>query len=163
MDWNKEVKEILDRTEFMALSTLGDDGVWTNPVQFSYDNKLGLYSKSMPNSKHMQNMLKNREISVAIFSTNRLSDGGVAGLQIKGTAEILHNREEVTEAAKYHYTRNRPGTDYMNRVEEHLGEEAVWNFFKITPTEVWVFDTRYFDEEKDGRQQVPLDILDLSL
>ena len=161
IDWNKQVKEALERTHFMALSTVGKDGVWTCPVFFSYDNKLNLYFKSIPTSKHMQNIMQNPELSLAIFSTTRLPEGDVVGLQIKGVAKILKTREEVDAAAKINYARSRPEIDYKTKVDEHLGENAVWNFVKITPIEAWYFDTRFFDEEKDGRQKVPLEKLNL--
>lgn len=163
-DWNKQVKEVLDRTEFKALSTVGKDGSWTCPVQFSYDSKLNLYSKSMPASKHMQNILQDPNVSVAIFSTNRFPDGeNVAGIQLKGIAKILHSRKEVEVAAKHHYGRNRAGVDYKTRIDEHLGGKAQWNFFKVTSTEAWYFDTRFFDEEEQGRQKIPLANLHLEV
>jgi hypothetical protein len=36
-DLNARVKEALERTEIMALSTIGPDGSWTSPVQFRYN------------------------------------------------------------------------------------------------------------------------------
>lgn len=156
-DWNKHLKEALDRTEFMAISTLGSNGTWTCPVQFSYDKNINLYFKSMPNSRHMENLSKNPNISVAIFNTNRINDN-VIGIQLSGNAEILKSKESVEEAAKHHYERNNSGIDYMEKIDEHLGEEAVWNFVKIIPDEIWLFDTRYFDEETEGRQRVPEEI-----
>ncbi len=160
-NWNKYVKEALDRTEFMAVSTSGGNDSWTCPVQFSYNEKLDLYFKSMPASNHMKNILKNWSVSVAVFSTNRLPKGNVVGIQLKGVAKILRTRRDVTVAAKYHYGRSKPKIDYKTRIDEHIGEDASWNFVKITPTEAWYFDTRFFDEEKRGRQKMPLNKLKL--
>jgi hypothetical protein len=56
IDWNEKVKEALDRTEFMAISTIGADGSWTCPVQFGHSEKLDLYFRSMPHSKHMRHL-----------------------------------------------------------------------------------------------------------
>ena len=53
MDWNQKVKEALDRTEFMVISTTGADGSWTCPVQFRYSDKLDLYFRSLVHAKHM--------------------------------------------------------------------------------------------------------------
>ncbi|MEK7615088.1 MAG: pyridoxamine 5'-phosphate oxidase family protein, partial [Patescibacteria group bacterium] len=145
-DWNTLLKEIMDRTEFMAVATSGVDGQWVCPVQFSYDSHLNLYFKSMPGSKHMQNLLHSPDVAIAIFSTNRFPHEDVAGLQIKGRAQILSDRSEVENAARYHYGRSQPELDYRTKVDEHLGEKAEWNFVKVVPTEVWCFDTRHFDE-----------------
>lgn len=148
----------MDRTEFLALATADAEGSWVCPVQFSYDEHLNLYFKSMPNSRHMQYLHSNPDVSVAIFSTNRFLDGGVAGLQLKGKAEILSSQEKVEVAARHHYGRGEPEIDYHTKVAEHLGENAEWNFVRVVPTEVWYFDTRYFGEE---RQRVPLETLSL--
>ncbi len=161
VDWNTKVKEALDRTEFMAISTLGEDGSWTCPVQFGYSEKLRLYFKSMPYSKHIQNILKDRRISVAIFKTERFPgpDRDVLGLQLKGTAERLTTREDVEEATRCYYGRDTRRLDHKSKVDEHMGENAEWNFFKITPTELWCFDSRFFGED---RERVDLGILTLN-
>jgi uncharacterized protein YhbP (UPF0306 family) len=159
IDWNQKIKEALDRTEFMAISTVGDDGSWTCPVQFGYSEKLDLYFKSMPHSKHVQNILKDERVSVAIFKTERLPGRDVLGLQLKGTVRRLSERGEVEEAARCQYGRDPRKIDYKTKVDEHLGDDAEWNFFKITPTELWCFDSRVFDEE---RVQVDLNSLTLN-
>ncbi len=163
IDWNACLKEALDRTEFMVVSTIDKDGSWICPVQFSYDEQMGLFFKSMPGSRHMKNMSKDPRVSVSIFSTTRLSDGEVIGIQLRGEATILNSKEESATAAKYFYTHDNPTYDYASRVEEHLGESAVWNFVKITPTEIWYFNSQMFDEETEGRQQVPLENVRLTV
>ncbi|MEK7614299.1 MAG: pyridoxamine 5'-phosphate oxidase family protein [Patescibacteria group bacterium] len=163
INWNTNIKEALDRTEFMAISTVAEDESWVCPVQFSYDEKLNLYFKSMPNSRHIQEIKINPKVSIAIFSTDRLPSGDVIGIQLEGTATILTSRDNVEIAAKYHYRRSKPGTDYMTRIDEHLGSDALWNFAKVTPTEVWYFNSGLFDEEAQGRQKVPLGSLKIEL
>jgi hypothetical protein len=146
MDLNQKVKEALGRTEFMALSTSGPDGVWTNPVAHKYDAELNLYWMSMMHSKHSQNILSNPKVSAAIFKTERFPGeaGDVMGLQLAGTAVHLTDPAEIEEAS---------------RACGAAPSDDVWHFFKITPTELWLFDSRDFGEE---RVQVNLDGLDLS-
>lgn len=157
-DWSKHLKEVMDRTEFMALATVGGEGSWVCPVQFSYDKHLNLYFKSMPGSRHMEYLRVNPDVSAAIFSTNRFPGGAVAGLQLYGRAIILSSEKEVETAAKHHYGRSKPEIDYRSKLAEHTGEGATWNFVKIVPTDVYYFDARHFGEE---RQAVPLEELSL--
>jgi Pyridoxamine 5'-phosphate oxidase len=82
-DLNARVKEALERTEIMALSTIGPDGSWTSPVQFRYNEKLELSFVSMSDTKHAQNILEDPRVSVAIYSFPG-PEGGNLGLQIKG-------------------------------------------------------------------------------
>jgi general stress protein 26 len=112
-DLNARVKEALDRTIVMALSTLGPDGSWTCPVHYKYNEKLELFFQSLPDTKHVENIYADPRVSVAIFTAPG-SDGVKLGLQIKGTATDLG-----------------PDDTYSD-----------WHNFKITPEEVWCLDSR---------------------
>ncbi len=161
IDWNTKVKEALDRTEFMAISTLGSDGSWICPVQFGHNENFELYFKSMPHSKHMQNLKNDERVSVAIFKTERFpGTREVMGLQLRGKATVLTERSDIEEAARHMYGRDPRKIDYRTKVDEHLGPDAVWNFVKITPEEAWCFDSRVFEEE---RVQIDLATLKLKL
>jgi nitroimidazol reductase NimA-like FMN-containing flavoprotein (pyridoxamine 5'-phosphate oxidase superfamily) len=158
IDWNKLIKEALDRTEFMAISTVGKDGSWTCPVQFGYSNKLDLYFKSMPHSRHMQYLQKDNRISVAIFKTERFEESReVLGLQLRGKAKILTDRAEAEEAARHYYGRDPRKIDYRTKIDEHLGE-STWKFVSITPEEAWCFDSRVFGEERREIDLRPIQI-----
>ena len=161
IDWNEKVKEALDRTEFMAISTIDADGSWTCPVQFGHSEKLDLYFRSMPHSKHMRHLLADNRISVAIFKTERFPGSReVMGLQLKGKAARLTDRANVEDAARHMYGRHPRKIDYRTKIEEHLGPDAVWNFVKISPEEAWCFDSRVFGEE---RREIDLKNLNLKL
>jgi len=116
---NARVREALGRTEIMALSTLGPDGPWTSPVQFRFNDKLELFFLSMLQAKHVQNIMQDARVSVAIYS-HPGPPGGNLGLQIKGRAE--HQREESAPDG--------------------------WQSFRIIPEEVWCFDSRVFGHER---------------
>ncbi len=162
IDWNAKVKEALDRTEFMAVSTVDENGSWVCPVYFGYDEKLNLYFISMPDSKHVQNILKDERVAVAIFKTEYLpnTDRDVLGLQLKGTAHHLDSHDEVLEAVRHYYGREAKNIDYTSKVVKHLGDNAVWNFYKVTPTEAWCFDSRIFGEH---RRQIDLANLNIPI
>lgn len=110
-DLNSRVKEALDRTEIMALSTVDGNGSWVSPVRFTYDKSLNLYFLSLKEARHVGNILKNPQVSIAVYKDEPFKGGGNLGLQIKGSATL----ESV---------------------------DGVWQNFKITPTEVWCFDSR---------------------
>jgi general stress protein 26 len=135
-DLNARVKEALERTEIMALSTIGPDGSWTSPVQFRYNEKLELSFVSMSDTKHAQNILEDPRVSVAIYSFPG-PEGGNLGLQIKGKAN------DVT---------GQSGTD------EAVASSETWLRFRIVPEEVWCFDSRVFGGK---RQRVNLSDLRL--
>lgn len=110
---NESIKEALNRTKIMALSTIGTDGSWTCPVHYQYNEELELFFMSQPDMKHVENIHADPRVSVAIFTPSS-SDGEKLGLQIKGTATDLGPDDTHTE----------------------------WHNFKITPEEVWCLDSR---------------------
>ncbi len=89
VDWSKKIKEALERTDIMALSTIGDDGSWTSPVQYSHGPKFELYFLSQKDAKHVANIFKDPRVSVAIYHPDALSDGSHVGLQMKGRAKLV--------------------------------------------------------------------------
>ena len=160
VDWNAKVKEAFDRTEFMAISTIGSDSCWTNPVQFGYNEKADLFFISMLDAQHVRNILTNGRVSGAIFKTERFAGSrDVLGLQFASSAQLLSDRGEIDEAARHYYGRDPRKLDPKKHAAEHI-EKGEWYFFKITPTELWCFDSRIFDEK---RVQVPLDSLRIAL
>ncbi|USN87584.1 MAG: pyridoxamine 5'-phosphate oxidase family protein [Candidatus Nomurabacteria bacterium] len=158
IDWNQKLKEALDRTEFMAISTIFEGETWTNPVAFAYDEKINLYFISKMASRHSENILKNPKVSVAVYKTERFVSGDVLGLQIKGEAKHLTDKEEIKAAAAYYFERGHGNDEFRNKTAERAGAEAPWQFFKVTPIEVWCFDSREFGSE---RKLTPLDIIEL--
>jgi hypothetical protein len=66
---NAGVREALERTDVMALSTIDeDDGPWTSLVQYQRDSKLKLYFASMPEARHVRNIQRDARVAVAIYS-----------------------------------------------------------------------------------------------
>jgi hypothetical protein len=113
-DLQTRVREALERTDIMALSTIDQDGgPWTSPVQYQSDSQLNLYFASMPDARHVRNIERDARVAVAIYNMPG-PPGGNLGLQIRGLAAQVP-----------------PGS-------RHDG----WQQFKIAPTEVWCFDLR---------------------
>ncbi len=148
IDWSSKIKEALDRTEFLALSTNGAAGIWTSPVAYAYSEKAELFFISMMSARHSQNILTDPNVSAAIYKTERFEDGNVLGLQLSGTAEHLTDPGEIKEAARHYFDRSPANQEFKNKTADGSGASALWQFFRITPTELWCIDTRVFGEER---------------
>jgi len=108
------VREALQRTDVMALSTIDDDGgPWTSPVQYQADSQLNLYFASMPDARHVRNVQRDARVAVAIYNMPG-PPGGNLGLQIRGHAVAMPSG----------------------------GGRDGWQRFKIESTETWYFDSR---------------------
>ncbi len=150
-NWKKYIDACLASTQYCSLATFGKEGVWCNPVYFAWNEQYDLYFISMPHSRHMHNISENSFISVAVYSTEQDTLTDVCGLQIKGEAFLLEDKD-VPAAHKVYYHRVYPDGNHNKKPEENIGL-AEWRFVKIMPSEMYYFDTRFFGEQ---RQQVPL-------
>jgi general stress protein 26 len=127
-DLQARVREALERTDVMALSTIDDDGgPWTSPVQYQWDSQLNLYFASMPDARHVRNIQHDARVAVAIYNMPG-PPGGNLGLQIRGLAA------QVATGS------SRDG----------------WQRFKIEPAEAWCFDSR-IDRQRHGVDLSSLD------
>jgi nitroimidazol reductase NimA-like FMN-containing flavoprotein (pyridoxamine 5'-phosphate oxidase superfamily) len=140
-NWKQYIEEVLAATPYCALGTIGQKGSWTNPVFFAWDTGWNLYFVSLPASRHMQNITKDGRVSMAIYATDQDTKGDVRGIQLSGTAEVTRG-EAREEAMRVYFTRAE-------------GQEASyrdWEFVKMTVSDLYYFDTRFFEE---NRMEVP--------
>jgi general stress protein 26 len=108
------VREALERTDVMALSTIDEDGgPWISPVQYQSDSQLNLYFASMADARHVRNIQRDARVAVAIYNMPG-PPGGNLGLQLRGHAVAMP-----------------PGSSRDG-----------WQQFKIEPGEAWCFDSR---------------------
>jgi uncharacterized protein YhbP (UPF0306 family) len=155
--WSSHIRACLDSTEYCCLATTDRKKVWANPVYFAYDHDISLYFYSQAHSLHMRNIEHGTALAVAIYSTEQSTHGDVCGIQMEVTAERISDLTSVTAAYDCYFGRVFPDTR-MNPDKEprdYLGSNAEWQFVKMTPKEIWYFDTRYFAEE---RVQVPVGV-----
>ncbi len=148
-DWKKHIDEALNATDFCSIATVDGKGVWSNPVYFAWDNEYIFYFISQMPSRHMQNLKKNNRIAISVYKTEQKGD--VIGIQLEGVAEIISEKdgkEEIQHAYDTYYGRAGHGPDVQGYINN-----PTWLYVKITPEQIYYFDTRFFDEE---RKLVPM-------
>jgi general stress protein 26 len=145
-NWKELLLECMESTNYCCLSTVDQrSGVWANPVYFAWDEKFNLYFISMLHSRHMQNISHNSQVAVAIYKTEQKGD--VVGIQLEGDAVILKDDKDKRNANQVYY--GRKGSLEQN---EPFIDNPKWLFVKITPKDIYYFNSKLFGEE---RQKVP--------
>ena len=151
-DWEMYIDDALKATDYCCIATVDKKGVWSNPVYFAWDKQYNLFFISQMSSRHMQNLMSNSRIPASIYKTEQKGD--VVGIQLEGTAKILSKNDgenEIKHAYETYYRRAGYGPD----VQGYLNDPT-WLYVKITPDQIYYFDTRFFEEE---RQKVPMNRL----
>lgn len=148
-DWKKHLIECMNLTDYCSVATIDEKGVWVNPVYFACDENFNLYFISMPHVRHMQNISNNPRVSVAVYKTEQKGD--VIGIQLEGAAYILDEGGDKKNAHQVYY--GRVGSLEQNEFAMH---DPKWLFVKVTPEQIYYFDSKVFGEE---RQTVPMEEL----
>lgn len=108
----QSARDVLARVRVMVLSTLGPEGTWTTPLGFEASDDLRITFLSRLESQHMRDIQANPQVSLALYSAEGEAGGNI-GLQIRGSARIVR-----------------------------LGGPGQWSQVDVTPSEVWVYDSR---------------------
>ena len=153
--WQTLIANCLKSTEFMALSTNGEKGLWVNPVYFSWDESYNFYFISQLDCTHMDNISSNSEVACAIFPTDKPLGNDVFGAYLKGHAHILDKAEDIKIADEIYYGRVYSDNNKISKKSDNYRNDPSWHFVKISLNGLWYFDTRYFDE---NRVEVPREI-----
>ena len=94
---NENVRQILSDNIIGSLATVNEDGSpWVTPIHvFSDDEAVYWFSAETP--QHSQNIVRNGQASVALFSPDLT--GGPKGVYVNGAATVL-DVEDTTNAKK---------------------------------------------------------------
>ncbi len=138
------IKECLESTYVAILATSDNSEPWSTPVYFTYDDKFNFYFMSETKTRHIKEIEKNPNVSLAIFMPSASSFGFKVGLQIGGIATFVPDEdiEEIYMKRSMRLT----GTKGWNKesMGGHLIKQAGWTFVKVTPKSINYTDRRYF-------------------
>jgi uncharacterized protein YhbP (UPF0306 family) len=157
----KIAREIIETSNFLTLATTGGNMPWANAVFYASDKDLNLYFTSYNDSIHVQNILKNPNIAVAIFDSSiKIGSGTAQGVQMLAKCRRL-GKDELPEALEIVYSKRFP--DPAERASRDLSVERfckndnvgrVDHIYKITPEKIYILDKS--PGVKDTRLEVDL-------
>jgi uncharacterized protein YhbP (UPF0306 family) len=145
MDHQAIVKQIIASSNFLSLATTDGESPWANAVFFAADKDYNLYFVSLDDTVHVQNILKNPNVSVVIFDSHHIPGSeALNGVQIKGTCHEV-SKEELPEAIEVTYTKRFPNRDdwekYNINVEAFSKtEKGSVHVYKIVPEHFYILD-----------------------
>jgi len=153
---NQLAREIVKNNQYLTLGTSDKNGnAWVSPVVYACDSDFNFYFISLPNSKHIKNLINNSQVTFAIFNSRQMFGEGV-GLQIEGIVKQVP-LIQLPKMISIYITRKWP---YMNnKIKvyltgfQHLLKNHTYKAYKIIPNRVWMNDP---NSEIDVRIEVKL-------
>lgn len=142
MNLEKSVREYLKTNNVMQLATSKDDKPWACNVHFYADADLNVYWVSTPDRRHSLDIKANPNVAAVIkIHENTPEENYVIGLSLEGTAELLGSSvspEIIDGYCKKHAKDPKVNADLK-------ADKAPFKFYKITPNNFVIFNTRDFD------------------
>lgn len=158
MDVKVIVKQIIESSTYLSLATTNGANPWVNAIFYACDKDYNLYFASYNNSLHVQNILKNPNVAVAIFDSHIIPGSGkTQGVQIKAACKRV-TKDELPKAIDILYAKRFP--DPKERATRDLSIERFTkednqgradHIYKITPQHFYILDTK---AGKDTRVEV---------
>ena len=159
MDHKSIVKHIVTTSTYLTLATTDGEKPWANAVFFASDTEFNLYFASYNNSRHVKNILKNPNVSIAIFDSHIIPGTGAQGVQIEATCQRVTGKA-LPEAIEVVYTKRFP--DPKERTKRDLSVEhfslpdtvgRTDHIYKIVPKHFYILDKKV---GKDTRIEVTM-------
>ena len=154
-------KRIIDFSNYLSLGTTNGKEPWVNAVFYASDKDFNLYFSSYNDSVHVQNILKNPNVAVAIYDSHIVVGSGKAqGVQIKATCHRVTG-EDLLQAIEVLYAKRF--SDPKEREEKGINVERfsktdnvgrVDHIYKIIPEKFYILDKT--EGKKDTRMQVKM-------
>jgi len=154
MDRKQIAKKIIESNLYLTLATSDGETPWAAPVFYAVDGEYNFYFISPADSVHVQHLLKNPQVAVAIFDSHQ-REGTATGLQVKGTARLVEEKDYSRVIEIFNKKRKSLGASLIT-LEMFQGTER--RMFKIEPSKFYVPDEEYWKTHRlDRRVEVTLD------
>jgi uncharacterized protein YhbP (UPF0306 family) len=154
-DFANNARSVIANNVYLSLATASASRPWVSPVYYDFDEDFSFYFVSTLDSLHVQNILANPQVAVAIYDSTQPARTGM-GVQIEGIASMV-KEDEIPMVIGYLYKRRFPLNADQN--EDDLSPtdffgESLFRLFKIVPQHIYTRDTRFRDV--DHRIEVKL-------
>lgn len=148
-DIKKSIFGILEKMKLLSMATVESSGTsptsWINSAFFAYTDDMILYILTSPDSIHGKNLQENSSIAVAVFDSLQQPGNPRQGLQLKGTARRITEKDQEKEALKAWWTRMVNQGDFEEFAQKY--EEFSSKMHSIVLDHVKIFDEPMFGEE----------------
>ncbi len=109
MDLKKIIGDYLKKGRMVSIATANGDQPWNATVYYASDEELNLYWISKLESRHSQEIHKNKKVAAAI--PVKFDDLVVIGLQLEGEADLIEDQEIINEKVKLYSDKFNRGED----------------------------------------------------
>lgn len=148
-DIKKSIFAIFEKMKLLSMATVDSSDnsptSWINTAFFAYTDQMILYILTSPNSIHGKNLQHNDSIAVAVFDSLQQPGNPRQGVQLKGTARRITEKNDEVTALNVWWTRMMNKGSFEEFAKKYESFDS--KMHSITLDHVKVFDEPTFGEE----------------
>jgi len=143
----KSIFKILENNKLLTLSTVNKNQSWCNTAYYVFDKKFNLYIWTGEKTIHSKNIKENNKVSINIFNSEQKWGSFLQGIQAKGNAFKVNNKELIKSGLMYIKRYPKVIKFVKNPVDFHskLFESRM---YKIGLNKIKVFDEKIFGKDE---------------
>lgn len=142
----ESIKSILKKNYLLTLSTSYDNSPHSCTAFYVFDEDLNLYIWTGKNTDHSIHLEKNNKVSINIVDTSQKWGALLKGLQIKGTSNIIPDKD-LDKVGKLYMDRYPNVSKFVKKPSDFHLEELESHLHQITPETIKVLDEKKFGKE----------------
>ncbi len=131
---NPKLLDIINKNIYLTLWTSDWSIPRVSTLYYCIDLDINFYFISLPGSKHIQNILNNKNVAFSIFDSHQ-DEWTWDWVQWFWIVTHLSNKIEIKNALQY----------YNTKLKSISSEDLIWdnnyNIYKLQPIEIYVWDT----------------------
>jgi uncharacterized protein YhbP (UPF0306 family) len=131
------IRDYLPGVIHMSLATCAGGKPWVCEVTVAHDDELNLYFRSVPSTRHCQEIAANPNVAGNIVEQHQLGQP-LRGVYFEGRAERLDDVTEDSVVYQKYSQQLKRNPDILEDAKSETGNK----FYKITVTGYYLFDMR---------------------
>lgn len=144
---NQNLKQLLEKSMAMQLATASDKGSpWICSVYYVIDDDCNFYWLSLPSRRHSKHIAQNNNVAATVAIK---TDMPVIGVQVQGQVSVVEDADQVELIMNKYVAKYSVGENFYKRFDKGINNQ---NLYKLTPTEVYLFDEE--STKSDDRQRL---------
>lgn len=140
---NKELLKYLKSQRLMTLATSVNNKSWVCSVYYVIDSELNLYFVSPPESKHCQDILKNKAVACAIADSHTPNSAKKVGVQLTGIASQVRGWEKTKVLLKM-WHKAAPGAEDVINTANMKNKVVSSRVYKVRPNLIKFFNQNLY-------------------
>lgn len=142
----EELLKYLRSQRLMAIASVSSNKPWGASVYYTVDNKLNLYFVSQPQTRHMKELAKNRNVACIIADSSQKVTDKKVGIQVQGVVSEVKGPAKLRQILRMWSEANTGFQEVINY--ENIKKRVIQSkVYQVKPKTIKFFNEKLYGPE----------------